>query len=439
MIKWKDAKFGKVATIAASGLLSRGINFAVIIAVVPLTLPHFGQEKFGVLMTLLSLGSLFSFLDFGIGSAMIREVARHHGPQGCEARDQVIKSGLILITFTSIAAFAVFYVTATMIPVSVIFSGLSEANESEATDAIKWFVVIFSLVFPMQGLSKIYQGMQCIHRTYILSSIFSATSIIILYFIPKENLTIQLTIVLIYGLPGLAPLFFFGSFVREHLQFKPLDFSSFMLEAKRLLTAGSLFFILQLGYVAGWSLDTSLTSSMLGVSSVAALAIVQRMYQLVTVPLAVVNAPLWAFYSSAVARNDVALVYRTLRLSLMGTLAAAVLGAGAILLLHKPLTAIWLGDTVYLPLALLAAAAVMAVLEACGNAFAMYLNGLHIVKPQLLVVGIFVCLSIPIKLFLMGQFGVVGLVAGTALCYVACVVLPYVTFLRRHVVVPMTV
>jgi len=94
---------------------------------------------------------------------------------------------------------------------------------------------------------------------------------------------------------------------------------------------------------------------------------------------------------------------------------------------------VWFGKQLLIPTALIVLAAVMATLEATGNSFAMYLNGLHVLKPQLIVAGSFVLISLPVKYSLIRLYGVEGLVASTILCYTLCVVVPYTTFFRRQV------
>jgi O-antigen/teichoic acid export membrane protein len=191
--------------------------------------------------------------------------------------------------------------------------------------------------------------------------------------------------------------------------------------------------MLQIGYVLAWSIDGSLTSAMLGASSAGLLAVVQRLFQLVTVPLNLLNAPLWPAYSDAAARGDQAFLRATLRKSMLFTLLFAGFGSATLVLLSEEIVNLWFGKHLLIPAGLIALAAVMATFEATGNSFAMYLNGLHVLRPQLFVAGSFVLLSIPMKFSLIRLYGVEGLVASTIFCYTLCVLIPYANFFRREV------
>ncbi len=71
------------------------------------------------------------------------------------------------------------------------------------------------------------------------------------------------------------------------------------LEYRQLLNVGGLFFVLQIGTMIGWSADALIVSTLAGVTAVTQFAIVQRMYSLVSIPLSIMNAPLWGAYADA--------------------------------------------------------------------------------------------------------------------------------------------
>ena len=253
-----------------------------------------------------------------------------------------------------------------------------------------------------------------------------------LYFSPTESLTMPVIVAWVYGLPALAPLVFLPSFWARRLRGYRPRWANTVMHSRQLLRAGSLYLMLQMGYVLGWSIDGSLSSAMLGASSAGLLAVVQRLFQLVTVPLGLLNAPLWPAYSDAAARGDRAFLRATLRRSMLFTLIVAGLASSTLVVFRGEIINLWFGKQLLVPTALIVLAAAMATLEATGNSFAMYLNGLHVLKPQLIVAGSFVLISIPVKYNLIQLYGVEGLVASTLLCYTLCVVIPYATFFRHQ-------
>ena len=159
----------------------------------------------------------------------------------------------------------------------------------------------------------------------------------------------------------------------------------------------------------------------------------QRLFQLITYPLAIVNAPLWPAYADALARADKAFIRKTFRRSLIYTFSFAVLAAIGLCVLREPIQALWIGKGVILPTELVFLVAAWTVVEATGNAFAMYLNGMHIIKPQLYVNLFFIVLSLTLKYFAITNFGLVGIPAAALIAYLIAVILPYLTVFRAKV------
>lgn len=423
---------------AVAGLMSKSVNFVMLFAVVPLTLPHLGAERFGVLMTVLGYGALFSFVDLGIGSALIRETARSNVEDEPEKMRDLLGSGLVLLVLIGLLFSGVLLVTARLLPVDLLFRWLPPVHAAETRQALTVFALIFGVALPLQGLQKIYHGFQRAYLTHAASAILSLLALAALYFYPRDTLTMPVIVAWVYGLPALAPLLVLPSFLSRRLSGYRPSWSGGLECTRLLLRSGGLYLLLQVGYVLGWSIDGSLTSGMLGASSAGVLAVVQRLFQLVTVPLGLLNAPLWPAYSDAVARGDKAFLRKMLKRSMLFTMTLAGLAALVILVFKEQIISVWFGKQLTIPVGLLVLAAVMAVLEATGTAFAMYLNGLHILKPQLFVAGSFILICLPIKYLLIDAYALEGLVASTIFCYLVCVVLPYATIFRRQIFSPLS-
>ena len=422
-----------IALSALSGVLSKSVNFALLFAVVPMTLPHLGAERFGVLMTILGYATLFSFVDLGIGSALIRETARSNILDKPGRLADLLGSGMVLLVGLGVLFSVILLLATHLLPIDKLFLHLPAEYVPETRSTLTAFALLFGVALPLQGLQKIYQGFQKSYLTHTASAVLSIGSLCALYLMPPESLTMPVIVAWVYGVPALAPLAFLPKFWASRLQEYRPRWASFALNARQLFRAGSLYLVLQLGVVLGWSIDASISSAMLGASATGMLAIVQRLFQLVTVPLSLMNAPLWPAYADASARGDSAFLASTLRRSMTYTfLLAAIVGLGLVVF-REQIVDLWFGKQLMIPAALFALAAVMATLEATGNSFAMYLNGLHVLKQQLIVAGSFVLISIPMKYLLIQRYGVEGLVGSTIICYVLCVVIPYATVFRRQV------
>ena len=208
----------------------------------------------------------------------------------------------------------------------------------------------------------------------------------------------------------------------------PIFFST----AKYFLRAGSVFFLLQAGAIAGWGIDGFLASSQIGSESAGLYSVVQRLFQFVTFPLMILNAPLWPAYAHASSSGDATFIQSTLQKSFFYTLIVATLIAMLISVFSTQILMVWLHRDVVIPVLLLLAYAAWAIVEAGGNAYAMFLNGLNLMRIQLLTNIGFIAIAIPLKYLLIDKIGLVGLPMGTLIAYFLAIFLPYALFLKPH-------
>lgn len=194
--------------------------------------------------------------------------------------------------------------------------------------------------------------------------------------------------------------------------------------------------MIQIAVVAGWGMDGIILSSMLGAAQVATFVLVQKLYEVAYQPLAIANAPLWAAYADARARGDRSFIASALAKSLALTLAAALVLALIIIASHQAIFSLWVNSAVPIPYDLVVAAGLWFVLQSTGNAFAMYLNGTGIIRPQVVTSIVFVVLAITFKLALVGTLGTLAIPMATAVAYCLAIVLPYLTIFRGAALAP---
>jgi len=103
-------------------------------------------------------------------------------------------------------------------------------------------------------------------------------------------------------------------------------------------------------------------------------------------------APLWPAYGEAIARGDMAWVRQTLRRSLALAVGSATVFSLALVVLGPRIIIAWVGNEINPPLILLIAFAIWKIVEAGGNALAVFLNGAHVVKAQV-IVSILTCIA----------------------------------------------
>jgi hypothetical protein len=85
----------------------------------------------------------------------------------------------------------------------------------------------------------------------------------------------------------------------------------------------------------------------------------------------------------------------------------------------------WTHGAIIAPFGFVAFYAAWSVLDACGNAFAMFLNGTGVVDLQVRVTAIFIAISVPLKIFSTEYFGISGLIGASIISYLVIIVGAY--------------
>jgi hypothetical protein len=111
--------------------------------------------------------------------------------------------------------------------------------------------------------------------------------------------------------------------------------------------------------------------------------------------------------------------------SLIGVVGLAALMAGALVLVGPKLIHFWVGNKVHPSLVLLMGFACWAVVDAGGNAIAMFLNGASVVKAQTIIACIFAVCVVVVKIYILRQWGINAMPWATLICYIFLTALPY--------------
>ncbi len=413
-----DERYRLAAVSILANVLSKAVGIVVIVLSVSLTVTYLGVERFGVWMTVASFAGLLTFLDLGIGNALTNHVAQRAATDKPELLCQTISGGLAFLAMIGVCMALLLWLIAANLPWEVLVKVDQPELLLEARQAAMCFALLFGLNIFTNGIQRVFAGMQQAYLGHLATALGSLVACAGLWFAAAAHQGIPVLLTVMLGSQSAAGLLLLGLLVvrKQFTLGGILGFAK--LESRHLFRAGGLFFILQIGTMVGWGADSLIISSTLGAAQVAIFSVVQRLFQLATQPLAIMNAPLWGAYADAHVRNDRLFIRKTLKKSMSITLAGATLGAILLLVFHPWLIEKWTHGTIVVPLLFVATYAVWVILEACGNAFAMFLNGTGIVKQQISVVMLFVVLALPLKFMLVGSMGLMALPLATIAAYV---------------------
>ena len=392
---------------------------AVMVLSVSLTIPYLGAQRFGVWMTVASFATMLSLLGLGVGNALVNHVASRYASQDPVLLRRAVTGGLGFLMLIGLIVGSALFLLATFLPWAALIKAEDPFLLVEARDAARLFAVLFGVSLLTTGIQSVFAGLQRNFEVHLASTLGSLASLVALALAAHVRAGVPTLLAGTFGIPLLTTLSLLGLLARRDL-FSRHDIKlAVTKEASGLLRIGGLFFVLQLGGMIGWGADALIISSALGPAQVALYSIGQRLFQFLTQPLAMVNGPLWGAYADAKAKGDVGFIRHTLKLSMFGTLGVSLAGALILFLSSQPLLHYWTAGAVQAPVALMGAMALWAVLESCGAAFAMFLNGVHVIRQQVVVVALFCVLVLPLKIVGIQQVGLIAIPLAAVLIYAA--------------------
>ena len=417
-----------------ANLFSTGMSVFALLIIVPITLPYLGDERFGVWMTISSIAIFLSFLDFGIGNGLINRVAHANTSGDRTELSFVVTHGLLVLTIIGGGLALVTLPIINIIPWDMVIKVKNPENADEIRSALLTFLLIFAFSIPLNAIQKIFQGMQISWQAHLIRGLGSIISLAVVWVLAKQNADIPQLLIATYGIQTailLVPLIALAR--KKILRFESLRHPNLMAETTVLLRNGGLFFLLQIAGLLVWSVDSLIIASTLGAASVTQFALVQRIFQIVLLSLAIFNSPLWGAYADAHSRGDKLFISKTLRKSLVGTVIVALIGTISISAMSQYIFKLWIDSAIDIHSILVWSYGALVFLMAVGNSLAMFLNGVGEIRSQVITVGFFCAIALPLKYLGIEFFGIPGLILSSMMAYIIAVLLPYLTIYKERI------
>ena len=399
----------RAALTAAASLLAKLVSVGTALISIPLTLHYLGVERFGMWMTISSLVALLAFTDFGIANGVLNVVADAHGRDDRAGIRRAIASGLFILAGVSLALLAVFSLVYPWVDWPAVFNVHSPRAQAEAGPALAAFVACYAATIPLIVVQRAQMGLQQGFLAGLWQCAGSLCGLVAVLVAIGLQAGLPWLVLALTGAPLLAALLntlYFFAWAQPEL--RPGFSSVSRATCRAVASTGALFFVLQLAGAVAYASDNFVIAQMLGAPAVAEYAVPEKLFALLSIAVAMALGPLWPAYGEAIARGDSAWVARTLKRSFL--VAVAVAGAGALLLVifGPAIVELWVRGSITPALSVLVALGCWKVVEAGGVATAMFLNGAHVIRLQLICALVTVVTAIGLKVLLIPQLGAAG-------------------------------
>lgn len=393
---------------------------------VPLAVSTLGAERFGIWITITTFFSIFSFVDGGIGNAVINMVADQHVNKDNNRLRQVISSAYLLLS--AIGTLGVLLTTAFTFAIDWRWLISLPADISQAEIAVAALVVgmLYFTNIPLGLAAKILRGLQESHYISIFAIVSHAIIVIgttiAWYF--QASLTWFLLAFAIGPVVANGASTLLLRFRNQGALAPRLNHASLSLLCET-FRSGSLFLGLQACAALAYQTDALIVSHLLGLEAAAELGMVNRMFLMATALTSLIVAPLWPAFRDAATRGELNWVRTAFRRSLAYSMGISLAVTLPLLLAHQPLIAAWSVREVAPSFDLILAAFIWTNMLVIGSLSTSLLNGLNQIRFQLIVGTLMVITNLPLSIILTQSIGTAGVIAGSIISYGICVLVPF--------------
>lgn len=417
---------------ALSSVSASGISFIVSVISVPLIFHYLGTEQYGLWVALSAIINLFTFVDFGIGNGLINAVAesRDKDDQTIVRHISSAVALLLIITFFCIVIYIVVY---PIVDWHNILKLSSSTMLESATRAFTLLFILFILNMFLGIVQKVQSGIQQGYLNGLWRNIGSVLAIIFLYLAINLQRDLPSLILAYFGAPVLALAFnFMYFFGYSHPKLRPSREKVDIQSVKYLLRLGSLYFVLQAAGAIGFQTDIVIIARFLGSIEVANYSVPSRLFSFVPLIVGLVVSHLWPAFSEAASRKDHEWIQVTLRKSLRITLVFCSITLLLLAIFGNQIIHRWIGPQITVSPFLIFSLALWNLIYSISMVFAIYFNGLGIIKFQIVVATLMAIVNVGLSILLVSKIGAPGVVWGSIISYIFCVLIPYQIYIKNN-------
>jgi O-antigen/teichoic acid export membrane protein len=378
-----------------------------------------GKEGTGVWLTLVTISSVLSFTDLGIGNGVITTVAGHRASGRDREAAAAVSDGMALLVAVALLAIAGLLVAGQTIDIAAPFG---VPGDNEVARAVSAYVILFALGLPAAVMEKVEwaeRAGQIAGLWGLLGSVIAVTGIVV-------------SVRFDAGLIGLAVAYTGGPLIAgiansawamKHWRLlRPRPSLVTRAGMVRLFRVGSLFLVLQLASAAAFSLDNLIVSRVLGAEQVPTLAIPASLFGLISFGVGLMTRPLWPEYTHALATSATGWIRRTLFRSMAWVGSLALLACVFVTVLGPTLADLLSDGLIAAPFGLMVSLGALTVVTSLGTTVAMLYNAVGEVRFQTIVATVMAITVVALKLILVDPMGVTGVVVGGVVGYGAVTV-----------------
>ncbi len=388
----------------------KGVLLLIGFVKVPIFLDYIGVDRYGLVVTVLSIVAWINVFDFGLGHGLRNRLAISLAKGSIDDSRKLVSTAYISIFFLVVIFFLILFPISYFIDWNS-FLKYDDINNSELHLIISIVLITFLLRFVLNLISSVFKAhqMPALGDIFLpLGAILSLTTIILLKKYAEVSI---LYAVLSSTIPTLivaltVNIFFFST---RYKYIRP-SFSYFdRSKLKDIMGLGIKFFYLQLMGMVMYSFANVFILRLAGPEEVTVYSIANKLFVTGSVFFGFIIVPYWTGFTDAYSKGDFEWIKSSVRTLLRLTY---VFSAGLLIfaIFSSFIFDLWIGDRVVIPFKLVVSIAILQSLIAFYKVYGTFINGVGKLKINMISITFSVILFIPIVIYLTKQYGAMGYV-----------------------------
>ena len=393
----------RIVAAAGFGVFQRLVQVASTLLIMPLSLRALGPAGFGVWGAAASLAWMAGLVDIGTGSALVtlvaRSLARNQAPEARHHITGALTIGSCLSCLMLALASTVWIVEG------------SQGNSASYLIALAGL----ALNVPLSAANNVWMALQKGYISGFWELVQTVLTTAFLFCAAAFTHDVWAYVAAVYAGLVLANL---GSLIHLfllHPELRPRGLPESLSSIREVAGTGIMFLMFGITGGASFMLDNVLTLQLLGPEASARMTIALRTCLTATGMLVVLSQPLWPAFTDAAHNSDRRWIRRTLLRGSALLVGAAVAGSTVLVLFGEPLLRVWLHANLGIGQTLLWAISVWVVAQALVRVPSLLLNGLSLIRFQIVVSSVATLLAFALKFALAPYLGVAGILWGTSI------------------------
>ena len=403
----------------AFSFLFKAIGIGLSFLLLPLTVNYLPKVEYGVWVPRFSVMNWVNMLDMGIGLGLRNKLAESVARNDLEATRRYMSTGIAAVMAISGVLLLIFLILVNTFSLQPVYNTV-ELSEEVLYNATLWTGIFVITTFVLSLINQFYYAWQQAAKTGLISIVISFILLAIVYYLtlqPEHNF-----IYFVYSF-GAASIFsrlgFLVDFFRKHRDVMPKIKYVHVSCVKAISNLGLKFFVMQVACICLFSSANILITQRLGPENILAYDVVFKVFSVITMAHSMICAPLWNAYTEAYVKKDFLWMRKTVQKML---LLMIPIFAGCVILVFATdfVVAFWLHKNIAIPDYLPSAMGVFVFVSCFNNVWGYFFNGIGKIDLQMYLSIMAAVIVIPLAWWLMGIFGVTGMILAIVITSISC-------------------